>query len=62
MDTFNISHKHGMNEHTGKREVDIYPRLHRLEIMHRFGLCDVCLLRALACKKRFVRLPPGRET
>ena len=38
-----ISHKHGMNEHTAKREVDE----------------SICLQKK---KKRFVRLPPGRET
>ena len=36
-----ISHKHGMNEHTGKREVDESISLQ---------------------KKRFVRLPLGRES
>ena len=44
-----IRHKHGMNEHTGKREVDeSIISLHKKKKKKK--------------KKRFVRLPPGRET
>ena len=35
---------------------------HMLKIIHMYGLYDTSLLRTLAGKKRFVRLPPGRET
>ena len=51
--TLHKSYKHEMNEHTGKRKVDKYPKtiIYRLEIIYMYGFEDIFVVENISLQK-----------